>query len=196
MKKDKLMKIVQAVNDSRGYPRYITNHSFLYIAVSKGKNCFYKGEVHAVNDKATKGCWDFICTIKEFNQCVEEMSVGYGKEENNMNSRKHQHHELIVEWAKDTSKEIEGKFNWVGEWYLLNILDIINDEDGVYECRIKPREFVKGHWYPCVKSGSIQVLMWTGFGFSTTSTSALSHSYQGNYFHNIGESLGKIEFNE
>ena len=196
MNKDKLMKIVQAVNDSKSEPHDIRQPDYHHVACSTGAQRYQKGEVHAVNNKATEEYWDIICTTEEFNQCVKEMSAGYGKKESNMNNE-HPHHDLIAEWFSDMSKEIQvdnglrvtEDFRWVGR----SIDSVIADYSGTYEFRFKPREFVKGHWYPCLDGDSgIQVLMFTGSGFSATSR--FHHEDSPNCFHSIGESLGEINF--
>ena len=109
-----------------------------------------------------------------------------------MKDNKHPHYDLIVEWAKDTSKKWQHLYG--DSWHDCGEAGPVWNPNIKY--RIKPREFIKGHWYPCIKSDSTQVLMWTGLGFSSTSTFELSHLYKGNYFDDIGESLGEIKFNE
>ena len=79
-------------------------------------------------------------------------------------------------------------------WVYVKASNVIADTKGQYTFRLKTRKFIKGHWYPCIKSGSIQVLMWTGFDFATTSTHALSNSYKDVYFDDIEKSLGEIKF--
>jgi len=101
---------------------------------------------------------------------------------------KHVHHDLIVEWAKDTGKTVQIYINdmWVDcnkpAWSI----------DHRY--RLKPREFVKGHWYPCVDyCGDKLVCIFNGESFSHD-ISTCSRIERVNSLLFIGESLGEIKF--
>lgn len=109
-----------------------------------------------------------------------------------MKDNKHPHHDLIVEWAKDTSKVIQSYSEPLEKW-----VDFVHnrpDWDINTEYRLKPREFTKGHWYPCVdKIGEHSIYMYTGKAFSID---GLAVSYQVSPYGMkwIGESLGEINF--
>lgn len=105
-----------------------------------------------------------------------------------MKDNKHPHHDLIVEWAKDTSKAVQFEIN--GYWY-----DSLMPTWGPdREYRIKPREFTKGHWYPCSKcNGSRFIAMFNGLSFSCFE-SASSVIIKTNDMKWVGESLGEIKF--
>ena len=109
-------------------------------------------------------------------------------------NNKHPHHDLIVEWAKDTSKQVQ-------------ILDD-DDTDLEYWCdcynptwdirskyRFKPREFIKGHWYPCYEAkGDFSLKVSDGRGFYTSSDYSSIVFYEAEFAF-IGKSLGEIKFN-
>lgn len=109
-----------------------------------------------------------------------------------MKDKKHPHHDLIVEWAKDTSKTIQGRLN--GDWAECFIGNVTNDRAGSYEYRFKPREFTKGHWYPCLNGESMSVNMWDGEEFLSESGDGDGYIFDETDFDEIGESLGVIDF--
>lgn len=197
MNNERLMKIVQAVNDSRTEPVDIENNRHKLIArVIDHKDCT-SGDIHSVNDSATFKSWQYICTVEEFNQCVKEMSAGYGKKESEMKDNKHPHHDLIVEWLCDTRKEIEVQV--MNGWDTTSIESVIGDDNAnntTFLFRFKPREFVKGHWYPCVFKGNNKdsgyPMMFDGGGFvNNKEDDCPSRDINFSY---IGESLGELNF--
>jgi len=110
---------------------------------------------------------------------------------------KHVHHDLIVEWAKDTSKEWQAKSKGHGDDAYE---DCFGDPVWSYaiDYRIKPREFVKGHWYPCIfKGGSVdsaRPMYFNGKNFSSFNGS--NGTWNDDYFQKIGQSLGELNFGE
>ena len=111
-----------------------------------------------------------------------------------MKDNKHPHHDLIVEWAKDTSKVVQGRLD--GDWSECFIGNVTNDRAGSYEFRFKPREFTKGHWYPCVYLGGNEStgypMVFDGKFFNVSFGTHLN--YIESDFEYIGESLGEINF--
>lgn len=232
MENGKLMKIVQAVNDSKGKPVGLGSYAeYKYIARGFNAKLVAAGDVHAVNGSATFKSWQYICTVEEFNQCVKEMSAGYGKEKSKsshkhvdtsshihiggvteevtrqnsnkikfkdkaVKNNKHPHHDLIVEWAKDTSKPLQEKYMREEKWINIEINTVVEDVTGEDVFRFKPREFVKGHWYPCSCSfhdkGTGYPIMFDGKGFVNHKEDGF-HRYEAD-FRFIGESLGEINF--
>jgi hypothetical protein len=108
---------------------------------------------------------------------------------------RHVHHDSIIDWAKDTSK----KWQWRDP----------DDKNGdFYDChsqptwepellyRKKPREFVKGHWYPCLDVNCASVKMWNGEIFIGQAGIVSEFGYDRDYFTEIGKSLGEIKFGE
>lgn len=107
-----------------------------------------------------------------------------------MKDNKHPHHDLIAEWIKDTSKEVQIKTK-SNAFICRSIKEVIGDKKGVCEFRIKPREFTKGHWYPCVfKCGDDSFIRWDGEKFHDADV----EYHRGSNFRWIGESLGEIKF--
>lgn len=187
MEFNKVMKIVQAVNDSKGEPVDIKDN-YKFISRASGWNSIPENEVHATNasEDGPNKSWQYICTVEEFNQCVKEMSAGYDKKESVMKNNKHPHHDLIVEWAKDTSKivQILNGDGWCDHrkpsWSIHS------------EYRFKPREFVKGYWYPCVTmDGDIFIGQWYGAKIGCDLSGKI---YEPKELRDIGESLGEINF--
>ena len=111
-----------------------------------------------------------------------------------MKDNKHPHHDLIVEWAKDTRKQLQGRRIGFGEWVCASVSNL-TDADPDYEFRIKPREFIKGHWYPCLFNGDlISVNMWDGESFIEKTGDEIGRYEED--FKDIGKSLGAIKFGE
>jgi len=112
-----------------------------------------------------------------------------------MKDNKHPHHDLIVEWAKDTSKEIMESLDGEDDW-IVGIYTVISDEDGLCSFKFKPREFIKGHWYPCVLSKTKFEVLMTFEGSSFVSSPLHATRWSENSFKWIGKSLGAIKFEE
>ena len=109
-----------------------------------------------------------------------------------MDNNKHRHYDLIVEWAKDTSKKWQ--YLYGDSWHDCGEGGPVWDTEGKY--REKPHEFIKGHWYPCFFSGSaFAVMVYSGEWFYSKS-SLDSVTYAESEFLKVGESLGEIKFNE
>lgn len=106
----------------------------------------------------------------------------------NMTDNKHPHHDLIVEWAKDTSKQPQIKK--LAKWEDCRIHAVISNPS--FLARFKPREFIKGHWYPCLDGDYISVKMWNGSVFTGDSGDTLGFNLDD--FTEVGESLGEIKF--
>jgi len=71
---EKEKKIVAAVNESRGEPRGRID-SFNCIGVSLGFGVYHRaGEIHYIDEDAMTEYWEVICTIEEYNQCIDDMS--------------------------------------------------------------------------------------------------------------------------
>ena len=105
---------------------------------------------------------------------------------------KHVHHDLIVEWAKDTSKEVQVDIFGNGEWlYSSNPRWDVNSK-----YRFKPREFANGHWYPCIfsKSKCDVMMMFDGVAFVSSPLNATRWSEDD--FKWVGKSLGEIKFGD
>lgn len=100
-----------------------------------------------------------------------------------MKNNKHPHHDLIVEWAKDTSKAVQLKSD--DSWCDARMPNWDTDK----EYRIKPREFIKGHWYPCLRHELEFICKFNGHSFVVAGRSG----YKENEI-TIGESLGEIKF--
>lgn len=221
MYKSDIAKIVQAVNDSRGEPIDIGYKGYIFISRYNGRAMYEKNPVHAIDHNGDGAIWQYICTVEEFNQCVKEMSAGmnnktdvYGKHKpfitqdvidsatkriveqikgSNMSnvSNKHPHHDLMAEWIKDTSKIIQVK-KGIDEWADCNPMSV----NWLFNCeyRFKPREFVKGHWYPCVDiDGEKRVYYFNGslFCFHAEEEGLSERAESMKY---MGESLGEIKF--
>lgn len=69
-----------------------------------------------------------------------------------MKDNKHPHHDLIVEWSADMSKHIQIDVSAQSsiKWASAGINEVLSDFSGDESFRFKPREFTKGHWYPCI----------------------------------------------
>lgn len=107
---------------------------------------------------------------------------------------KHPHHDLIVEWAKDVSKSLQCYMENAEVWVECYINPVISDTVNDYKFRIKPeREFIKGHWYPCIYEKMEGVIKCTGDNTFISKTVA-SGKFTPNDFEWIGESLGDIKF--
>ena len=75
MVSEKDKKIVAAVFASRGEPGGSVNNWITHIAVCVKDICFMKkGSVAHTSASANKKHWEIICTIKEYNQCIEDMA--------------------------------------------------------------------------------------------------------------------------
>ena len=109
-----------------------------------------------------------------------------------MDNKKHPHYDLIVEWAKDMSKKWQYLYD--ESWFDCGEGGPVWDAEGKY--REKPREFIKGHWYPCVDSGRERSLYYfNGDRFYIDG----NQSDDGDEVESmlwIGKSLGEIKFNE
>ena len=117
-----------------------------------------------------------------------------------MDNNKHPHYDLIVDHISDTNKTFQTK--GAGSlWDDCSPLSILDDLKGNYSFRIKPREFIKGHWYPCVdeNTGRGSIKRFNG-RFFLDETKDYHHEdkkcYQESDFCFIGRSLGEIKFNE
>ena len=109
------------------------------------------------------------------------------------NNNKHTHHDLIVELIGDTSKQVE-MVTGSNSVVQVEASNVVADKKGSYIFRIKPREFTKGHWYPCVdKDGDGGVRVFNGEEFCLYSRN-INHGEGEDSFPFIGESLGEIKF--
>ena len=120
-----------------------------------------------------------------------------------MKDNKHPHHDLIAEWIEDTSKILQeccycGKAE---SWVECHVESVIKDTTGEIKFRIKPREFIKGHWYPCYYEGREFVCKFDG----ETLIEPINKGYQAILVAwdaysccglKVGKSLGEIKFNE
>ena len=76
---EKQMKIVNAVNRTCG-ESLVGSNGEIYIVISKkdhpacGAGYITLTKSHIVDDRL----WDLVCTIAEYNQCIEEMKCHYG----------------------------------------------------------------------------------------------------------------------
>lgn len=110
-------------------------------------------------------------------------------------NNKHPHHDLIVEWIKDTSKIIQVK-KGVDEWSDCNPMSVY----WLFSCeyRFKPREFVKGYWYPCIEIGEKTSRgyprLFDGINFIDWEDDICPLDVS--QFKWIGESLGEIKFGD
>ena len=115
-----------------------------------------------------------------------------------MKDNKHPHHDLIVEWAEDTTKQLQGRRIGLDEWLSASVSNL-TDADPDYEFRIKPREFIKGHWYPALKMTDQSDKFGKPYYFDGVK---FRENYRGDdhwmpsYFRWIGKSLGEINFGE
>lgn len=178
--------IIQAIQDCKGKPIDIECSSFNYIARVTHSECYLEGEIHAVNHSAvTDDEWEIICTRAEFEKELENYNL------NSPSPFRHPHHDLIVEWAKDMSKKYQFLLR-SGEWE--DCSDRGPEWDPQLEYRIKPRKFVKGHWYPCVNKESDRgsVKRFNGhYFFNETQHADLDKiNYPATDFSFIGLSLG------
>ena len=106
---------------------------------------------------------------------------------------KHPHHDLIVELIGDTSKQAL-QVTALGHEVNTDIAHVADDVAGMFEFKIKPREFIKGHWYPCVdKYGDKMALMFNGDSFSYY-IGKHCRKEMGYDLQFIGKSLGEIKF--
>jgi len=116
------------------------------------------------------------------------------KETTMKNNNKHPHHDLIVELISDTSKQVEMV---TGSNSVIHVetSNVVADKKGSYIFRIKPREFIKGHWYPCLdkRIGLFNVLIYGGHYFHSNS-GLKGAEFSPDMFEKIGKSIGKIEF--
>jgi len=117
-----------------------------------------------------------------------------------MKNNKHPHHDLIVELISDTSKQVE-MITGSNSVVYVEAPNVISDIKGLYKFRIKPREFIKGHWYPCIdeSTGRGSIKRFNG-RFFFDETKDYHHEdkkcYQESDFCFVGKSLGEIKFNE
>lgn len=113
-----------------------------------------------------------------------------------MKNNKHPHHDLIVEWAKDTSKQPQiKKLANDSEWEDCRIHAVISNPN--FLARLKPREFIKGHWYPCLNSDEVvRVCIFNGSLFFGTEDCMTSVGYPESDYVEIGESLGEIKLGD
>jgi len=115
-----------------------------------------------------------------------------------MDNNKHPHYDLIVEWAKDTSKQLQilAGDNAFCDCIIGTVID-----NPKLPVRFKPREFIKGHWYPCLHEGRRFICCFDGAvllepinkGYKAISVTWDTYSCCGL---KIGKSLGEIKFNE
>ena len=111
-----------------------------------------------------------------------------------MDNNKHPHYDLIVELISDTSKQVE-MVTGSNSVVQVEAYNVVADKKGGYIFRIKPREFIKGHWYPCLRDdGTVLVRMFDGLGMSLGVDLGLSINPL--QFKDIGKSLGEIKFDE
>ena len=117
-----------------------------------------------------------------------------------MNNNKHPHHDLIAELINDTSKQVE-MITGSNSAVYVEAHNVIADTKGLYKFRIKPREFIKGHWYPCYYEGREFVCKFDG----ETLIEPINKGYQAILVAwdaysccglKVGKSLGEIKFNE
>jgi len=114
------------------------------------------------------------------------------------NNNKHPHHDLIVELIGDTSKQVE-MITGSNSVVYVEAPNVIADTEGLYKFRIKPREFIKGHWYPCLFEGREFICYYTGEFLkepinSNHRVSSIIWDCPSTYGMIVGKSLGKIEF--
>ena len=110
-----------------------------------------------------------------------------------MKNNKHPHHDLIAELISETSKKVimVTDSNSIVDVELFNI---VVDTSGSYTFKIKPREFTKGHWYPCIdQDGDNMIYLFNGDLFQMFSRKIKQGSCPSSFVW-IGESLGEIKF--
>jgi len=109
-------------------------------------------------------------------------------------NNKHTHHDLIVEWAKDTSKQLQilAGDNTFFDCTIGTVID-----NPKLPVRFKPREFIKGHWYPCVdEDGDKCVYFYDYDGVFRISSDECDTNIVCCNMKWIGKSLGAIKFGE
>lgn len=112
---------------------------------------------------------------------------------------KHPHHDLIVEWAKDTSKVVQQYYQKSHLW--------VTDENPRWDIeakyRFKPqREFIKGHWYPCLLDGRRFICecrddeyLYEPINANREGVANIKWSFDFDGLY-IGDSLGEIKFGD
>ena len=107
---------------------------------------------------------------------------------------KHPHAEMIIEWANDTSKQLQVFDGNIDEWCDCSMDELTIQPDEKY--RFKPREFNEGEWYPCIDQyGDNGVFMYYGEDLFVMDEQSRSDSgFHTTLFKWIGESLGKLKF--
>ena len=116
-----------------------------------------------------------------------------------MKDNKHPHHDLLSELISDTSKQVQ---MITCRNSVINVMasNVISDTKGIYNFRIKPREFIKGHWYPCLHEERRFICCFDGAvllepinkGYKAISVTWDAYSCCGL---KVGKSLGEIKFN-
>lgn len=147
--------------------------------------------VNIVGVDTDKECSNFRCNY-DSNRFVLKAAALENKQDD---PNKHPHHDLIVEWAKDTSKKLQIKTLADDvDWQDCSMLTVI--ENPKFLVRFKPqREFIKGHWYPCVDAdGDFSVKYFDGYIFSCYV--GLNSGLESHEMKWIGDSLGEIKFGE
>ena len=111
---------------------------------------------------------------------------------------KHAHNDLIIAWLENNNLEFQVELiSMKNAWEDGSIHDVISNPNR--NCRIKPREFIKGHWYPCVdkNTGRGSIKRFNG-RFFFDETQDYHHEdkkcHQESDFCFVGESLGEISF--
>ena len=115
------------------------------------------------------------------------------KEDKKPEAIKHPHYDFLMGWLGDINQKIQGK-NKEGDYVSCGSLTVIADVTGNEEFRIKPREFIKGHWYPCIElDGKKRVFMYNGENF-VYYIGEYSRVECASSFRFIGKSLGEVKF--
>ena len=116
-----------------------------------------------------------------------------------MKDNKHPHHDLIALFNENITTKVQ---KLVGiSWLGCSIIDVVGDVTGLLCFRAKPREFIKGHWYPCYYEGREFICKFDGSklvepinkGYQATSITWNGDSCYGL---KVGKSLGAIKFGE
>lgn len=143
---------------------------------------------------------NFLC-VDEYNNshcdglnyCLESNYTEF-KGSKQAEPNKHPHHDLIIEWAKDTSKQVQRKHKVSGQWFN----DPYPPWNAEHEYRLKPqRDFIDEHWYPCIDDdGDTTIYKHINGEFSFTGNRDSQNPKPASDMKWIGESLGKIKFGD
>ena len=112
----------------------------------------------------------------------------------------HPNQALIAKWNEDNNTVLQMDISHTKEeWFDCDIITLINSPGRKF--RIKPREFTKGHWYPCMFEGRKFICLYNGKVFAepinhSSRVSSITWDYIITKGLVVGKSLGEIKFGE